>query len=41
MNLAAINSTTISATPSRGVIARKPWTRNLLTFLMVFGPGLS
>jgi Mn2+/Fe2+ NRAMP family transporter len=40
MNLAAINSTTISATPSRGVIARKPWTRNLLTFLMVFGPGL-
>src|SRR6202795_4381135 len=40
MNLAAINSSTISATPSRGVVARKPWTRNLLTFLMVFGPGL-
>src|SRR5580693_2466366 len=35
-----MNQSTISATPLRGVIARKPWTRNLLTFLMVFGPGL-
>ena len=30
----------IPATPTRGVIVRNPWARNVLTFLMVFGPGL-
>ena len=25
---------------SRGWVVRSPWARNLLTFLMVFGPGL-
>ena len=27
-------------TPPRGYKVRSPWMRNLLTFLMVFGPGL-
>ena len=40
MNRAAIHSSAIPATPARGVIVRNPWARNLLTFLMVFGPGL-
>ena len=40
MNRAAIHSSAIPATPTRGVIVRNPWARNLLTFLMVFGPGL-
>ena len=26
--------------PPRGWAVRSPWARNLLTFLMVFGPGL-
>ncbi len=26
--------------PARGWAVSNPWTRNLLTFLMVFGPGL-
>src|ERR1700692_2744808 len=40
MSQAVIRSSAISATPSRGVVVRNPWARNLLTFLMVFGPGL-
>src|SRR5713226_6242130 len=40
MNHAAIHSSTTSAMPSRGVVVRNPWARNLLSFLMVFGPGL-
>jgi Mn2+/Fe2+ NRAMP family transporter len=40
MNRAATHSSVIPATPTRGVIVRNPWARNLLTFLMVFGPGL-
>jgi NRAMP (natural resistance-associated macrophage protein)-like metal ion transporter len=39
LNHTAINSSAISA-PARGVIVRNPWARNVLTFLMVFGPGL-
>src|ERR1017187_10689910 len=36
-----VSETLVSpATPVRGVVVRKNWTRNLLTFLMVFGPGL-
>jgi Mn2+/Fe2+ NRAMP family transporter len=34
-----MNSSTILATP-RGVVVRKPWARNLVSFLMVLGPGL-
>jgi Mn2+/Fe2+ NRAMP family transporter len=32
----------IASSPAkpRGVVVRNPWARNLLTFLMVFGPGL-
>ena len=40
MNRAATHSSVIPATPTRGVIVRNPWARNLLTFLMVCGPGL-
>src|ERR1700738_3137658 len=40
MNRPAIHSSAISATPSRGVVVRNPWARNLLSFLVVFGPGL-
>jgi len=40
MNRTAIQMSTISAAPARGVIVRNRWARNLLTFLMVFGPGL-
>lgn len=40
MNQAATRSDASAATPSRGVIVRNPWLRNLLSFLMVFGPGL-
>ena len=40
MNRRAIQSSAIPATPARGVVVRNPWARNLLTFLMVFGPGL-
>ena len=40
MNRSAIHSFAIPATPARGVVVRNPWARNLLTFLMVFGPGL-
>jgi Mn2+/Fe2+ NRAMP family transporter len=40
MNCAATHSSVIPATPTRGVVARNPWARNLLTFLMVFGRGL-
>jgi NRAMP (natural resistance-associated macrophage protein)-like metal ion transporter len=29
-----------TAAPPRGRAVRSPWTRNLITFLMVFGPGL-
>ena len=36
----AIHTTALPATPARGVVVRNPWARNLLTFLMVFGPGL-
>lgn len=25
---------------NKGVLVRAPWQRNVLTFLMVFGPGL-
>ena len=28
------------ATIDRGIVVRKPWQRSLLTFFMVFGPGL-
>src|SRR5580658_3285594 len=40
MNPVAINSSLSSAPPTRGVIVHESWKRNLLTFLMVFGPGL-
>ena len=40
MNQAATRSEASAATPSRGIIVRNPWLRNLLSFLMVFGPGL-
>jgi Mn2+/Fe2+ NRAMP family transporter len=40
MNRLAIHSFAISAAPARGIVVRKPWARKLLTFLMVFGPGL-
>jgi len=30
----------LPATPARGVIVRSRWAYNVLTFLMVFGPGL-
>jgi len=26
--------------PAGGVVVRRPWQKHLLTFLMVFGPGL-
>src|SRR5580693_2283880 len=35
-----MNQTVILSQPARGVVVRNNWTRNLLTFLMVFGPGL-
>ena len=28
------------AEPGVGIVVRRRWQRNLLTFLMVFGPGL-
>jgi Mn2+/Fe2+ NRAMP family transporter len=40
MNHTAIHSFSAPATPSRGIVVRNPRARNLLTFLMVFGPGL-
>jgi Mn2+/Fe2+ NRAMP family transporter len=40
MNRAATHSSVIPAAPTRAVIVRSPWARNLLTFLMVCGPGL-
>src|SRR5580698_3951337 len=40
MNRSATHSITISAAPARGIVVRNPWARNLLDFLMVFGPGL-
>jgi hypothetical protein len=40
MNRPAVHSSAISATPARGVVVRNHWARNLLTFPMVFGPGL-
>ena len=40
MNRAVAHSSVIPATPTRGVIVRNPWARNVLIFLMVFGPGL-
>jgi Mn2+/Fe2+ NRAMP family transporter len=40
MNHVAITTSVISTTPSRGVIVRNPWARKLVSFLMVFGPGL-
>jgi Mn2+/Fe2+ NRAMP family transporter len=39
MNQAAFHSTAVPVTP-RGVIVRNRWARNLLSFLVVFGPGL-
>jgi Mn2+/Fe2+ NRAMP family transporter len=36
----AIQTTALPVTPARGVVVRNLWVRNLLTFLMVFGPGL-
>ena len=39
MNRTAIHTPTISAAPARGVVVRNRWARNLVTFLMVFGPG--
>src|ERR1039457_6209560 len=38
MNQPTIQSVAIPA--RRGIVVRSPWTGNLLTFLMVFGPGL-
>jgi NRAMP (natural resistance-associated macrophage protein)-like metal ion transporter len=35
-----MSQTVIAATPTRGVTVRNRRARNLLTFLMVFGPGL-
>jgi Mn2+/Fe2+ NRAMP family transporter len=40
MNRCEIYSSAIPAAPARGVVVRSAWARNLLTFLMVFGPGL-
>ena len=40
MNQAVIQSSAVSATPRRGVVVRNRWARNLLSFLVVFGPGL-
>ncbi len=40
MNRSAIHSFTNPAAPARGIIVRNPWARNVLTFLMAFGPGL-
>jgi Mn2+/Fe2+ NRAMP family transporter len=40
MNQVALHSTVVPATPPHGVIVRKRWVRNLLSFLVVFGPGL-
>ena len=39
MNQAAIHSTAVPMTPP-GVLVRNRWARNLLSFLVVFGPGL-
>jgi Mn2+/Fe2+ NRAMP family transporter len=33
-------ATSSSAVPARGVIVRNPWFRQVISFLMVFGPGL-
>src|SRR6202023_1504501 len=40
MNRSAIHSFAIPTLPARGLVVGRPWARNLLTFLMVFGPGL-
>ena len=40
MNHLAVHSLAISEAPARGIVVRNPRARKLLTFLMVFGPGL-
>src|SRR5258708_2178990 len=40
MNQVALDSTVVPATLPHGVIVRNRWVRNLLSFLVVFGPGL-
>jgi len=40
MNQAVIQSSAVTAAPRRGVVVRNRWARNLLSFLVVFGPGL-
>jgi Mn2+/Fe2+ NRAMP family transporter len=39
MDIAATDNSEV-ATIHSGIVVRKPWQRNLLTFFMVFGPGL-
>src|SRR6202163_57555 len=40
MRIAEQETDTVTTTPAAGIVVRKAWQRSLLTFFMVFGPGL-
>ena len=40
MRIAEQETDTVTTTPAAGVVVRSAWQRRILTFLMVFGPGL-
>src|SRR6202522_4579813 len=40
MRIAEQESDTVTIAPAEGVMVRRSWQKHLLTFLMVFGPGL-
>jgi hypothetical protein len=40
MRIAEQETETVITTPAAGVVVRSAWQRRILTFLMVFGPGL-
>src|SRR6202163_1511083 len=40
MRIAEQETDTVTTTPAAGLVVRSAWQRRILTFLMVFGPGL-
>jgi hypothetical protein len=40
MRIAEQETDTVTTTPAAGLVVRSAWQRCILTFLMVFGPGL-
>src|ERR1700687_1709568 len=40
MRIAEQETDTVTTTPAAGLVVRSAWQRRVLTFLMVFGPGL-